>query len=386
MKRFYFLLAKKAPRTVSCKNRAALSVESLGERIAPATGIVRSALGIVTIQGTAGNDTSTVSVTGKDVTISLNQTSMTLPLAKVRGLVFNGLNGDDFFNNNSAIPSTANGGLGDDSLTGGSATDIFFGGAGNDSLVGNGGNDSLNGDAGDDRLQGTSGNDSLHGGTGNDDLNGGSGKDSLFGEDGDDRLNGDAGVDRVSSGKGSDVSIRDSKDSLDDSDRTEGVQQTDGLVKVEGTITALSSTSATIRTSVGVEVQFNITSTTVLEQNDIHVAWSAFAVGDKAEAKFDAVTRNAVKLESGDNHGGNSGGNTQTGQSKVEGTITAVTGNSVSIKLQNGTIVTVLTNANTKIERNDLHVSLSVFQVGDRGEALFDAVTMMASKVEAVGA
>lgn len=385
MNRFYSLLAKKAPRSVSTRRRAALAVESLGERIAPAAGIVRNALGIVTIQGTAGNDASTVSVTGKDVTISLNNTSVTLPLAKVRGLVFNGLNGDDSFTNNSSISSTANGGNGNDSFQGGAAADSFFGGAGNDLLVGNGGNDKLNGDAGDDRLQGTSGNDSLRGGTGNDDLNGGSGNDSLFGEDGDDHLNGDAGVDRVSSGRGRDSSIRDSKDSFDDSDRTEGLQQTDGLVKVEGTITALSDTSATIQTSAGVDVQFNITSTTVLEQNGLHVALAAFAVGDKAEAKFDAVTRNAFKLESGDD-AGNNGGNNQTGQTKVEGTITSVTANSVSIMLQNGTIVTLLTDANTKIERNDLHVSLSAFQVGDRGEARYDATSLVASKLEAVGA
>lgn len=381
MKRFFTRTTTSQPAS---RRRPQLSVESLSDRIVPATGILRNSLGIVTIEGTAGNDQSNISVSGSDVTISLNNTSTIFSVSKVRGLVFKGLNGDDTFINNSGIPSQAFGGNGNDTLVGGSATDTFFGGNGNDQLTGNDGKDSLNGELGDDRLSGNSGNDSLKGGSGRDDLNGGSGNDSLFGEDGDDRLTGDLGTDRVSGGRGVDTSIRDSSDSFNDSDRDEGMQQTDGLVKVEGTLTALSDTSATIRTSKGVDVQFAITATTVLEKNGVHVDLSAFTLGERAEAKFDAVTRNAFKLEAGEDGNDNGGGN-QNGSSQVEGLITEVTANSISIRQQNGTIVTVLVDSNTKIERNDLHVLLSAFQVGDRGEARFDSTSMIASKVEAVG-
>jgi hypothetical protein len=361
-----------------------LALETLGERVMPASGIFRSSLGIVTIEGTAGDDVSQVSVSGRDVTVTLNSQTSTFALGKVKGLVFKGLNGDDSFTNNTNFASTAFGGNGDDSLTGGNATDLFFGGAGDDTLNGNNGNDTLNGELGDDRLLGRSGNDLVRGGAGNDDLQGGSGNDSLSGDDGDDHCNGDSGIDRISGGRGSDRTIRDSRDRSDDSEQIEGFQQVDGLAKVEGTISAIDGDAVTIRTRSGLDVQFTITATTVLEKNGVHVTLSSFAVGDPAEAKFDAVTRNAFKLESGEDGEDNGGGN-QAGQSKIEGTITAVGSDSVSIRLQNGTIVTVLVNGNTKIERNDLHVPLSAFQVGDRGEARYDATSMIASKVEAVG-
>ena len=381
MKRIFSKTTTSQPAS---SRRPQLSVESLSGRIVPATGILRSSLGIVTIEGTAGNDQSNISVSGSNVTITLNNTSTSFPMSKVRGLVFKGLNGDDSFNNDSSITSKAFGGNGNDTLFGGTATDQFFGGSGNDLLNGNNGNDSLSGEWGDDRLTGSSGNDSLKGGSGSDDLNGGSGNDSLYGEDGDDRLTGDLGSDRVSGGRGRDSSIRDSRDSFNDCDRDEGIQQTDGLVKVEGTLIALSDTSATIRTSRGVDVQFAMTATTVLEKNGLHVSLSAFTLGERAEAKFDAVTRNAYKLEAGEDDNGSGGGN-QTGSTQVEGIITEVTADSVSIRQQNGNIVTVLVDGNTKIERNDLHVSLNAFQVGDRGEARFNATSMLASKVEAVG-
>ncbi len=379
MKRFFDKAITSKPAS---SRRSQLTVESLSDRIVPATGILRSSLGIVTIEGTTGNDQSNISVSGSDITVSLNNISVSFPMSKVRGLIFKGLNGDDTFINNSSITSKAFGGNGNDTLVGGTATDQFFGGSGNDLLIGNSGNDSMSGESGDDRLSGSSGNDSLKGGSGSDDLNGGSGNDSLYGEDGDDRLTGDIGSDRVVGGRGRDSSIRDSRDSFNDCDRDEGIQQTDGLVKVEGTLTALTDTSATIRTSSGVDVQFAITATTVLEKNGMHVSLSAFTLGERAEAKFDAVTRNAYKLEAGDD--GNGGGN-QTGSTQVEGIITEVTADSVSIRQQNGNIVTVLVDSNTKIERNDLHVLLNAFQVGDRGEARFDATSMLASKVEAVG-
>lgn len=384
MRRFMNLFAKKTNRQVTGKQRASLSLETLGERIAPATGIFRSALGIVTIEGTAGDDTSKVSVSGKDVTVTLNSTSATFPLAKVRGLVFKGLNGNDSFTNNSSLPSTGFGGNGDDTLTGGSAADQFFGGMGKDLLTGNGGNDNLNGEAGDDSLQGGDGNDIEHGGPGDDSVLGGSGNDSLFGDAGNDRMSGDLGKDRVSGGTGVDASIRDSNDSSDDSDQNEGSQQADGLAKVEGTITVINGSSVTIHTAAGVDVQLNITATTVLEKNDVHVALADFAVGDKVEAKFDSATNNAFKLETGGDNSNGGGGN-QSGQAQAEGTVTAVGTSSVSIKLQNGTIITILIDANTKLERNDLHVALSAFQVGDRGEANYDSTTLLATKFEAVG-
>ena len=69
---------------------------------------------------------------------------------------------------------------------------------------------------------------------------------------------------------------------------------------------------------------------------------------------------------------------------KVEGKITAVTANSVTITTVGGVAVTVTTTAATKIERNGARVSLSALKIGDRGQAVYDA-NKVASKVEAVG-
>jgi hypothetical protein len=56
---------------------------------------------------------------------------------------------------------------------------------------------------------------------------------------------------------------------------------------------------------------------------------------------------------------------------KVEGTITAVDGGAgtVTIRTQGGSSVLVRTGPSTKLEQNGVHVTLSAFQVGDRGEA-----------------
>lgn len=384
--------------------RTRLHLEHLNDRIVPVTGVLRNALGHIVIEGTAGDDSANVSVSGSNFIVDLNGTSYTFAAPRVTGFVFKGLAGNDSFTNNSIRPSLGYGGSGDDLMVGGSSTDKFFGGDGNDDLSGNNGNDVLYGELGDDRLTGGSGNDGLSGSSGNDDLNGdsgndilrgghgsddldgGHGNDDLNGEDGDDRLVGNLGSDIVRGGRGTNRSVRDSIDRLDDTRIAEGFQLRDGLAKVEGTITAIDGSNVTIRTVGGVDVPFIVSATTILEINGVHVGLSAFSVGMPGEARFDPSTRSAFKLESGedpDDNGGGGGG--QTGESRAEGIISALTDNSVSIRLQSGQIVTVLVNNNTIIERNDLHVPLSAFRIGDRGEARFDASSLLARKVEAVG-
>src|SRR5262249_44131005 len=54
-------------------------------------------------------------------------------------------NGNDQFTNDTDIPSSVNGGAGDDVLIGGQRGDVLTGGAGTDQLKGRGGNDQLDG-------------------------------------------------------------------------------------------------------------------------------------------------------------------------------------------------------------------------------------------------
>jgi Ca2+-binding RTX toxin-like protein len=86
------------------------------------------------------------------------------------------------------IPTTLNGGDGNDSLNAGTAGATLNGGTGDDNLNGGPGNDILIGGAG---------NDSLNGGGGNDTLSGGDGNDTLFPSNGTDAVSGGTGVDQV---------------------------------------------------------------------------------------------------------------------------------------------------------------------------------------------
>lgn len=81
-----------------------------------------------------------------------------------------------------------------------------------------------------------------------------------------------------------------------------------------------------------------------------------------------------------------SGGGRTARQNKVQGTVIAVnwTTGQVSIRARNGNVVVVVATAATKIERNDLHASLTAIKVGDRGQATYDS-NFVASKIESVG-
>jgi len=90
---------------------------------------------------------------------------------------------------------TITGTAGNDTLNGSAAAECIYGLAGNDTLNGAGGNDLLDGGTGDDNMNGGNGNDFLDGWTGNDTLIGDSDNDRLFGYDGVDLLLGNAGSD-----------------------------------------------------------------------------------------------------------------------------------------------------------------------------------------------
>ena len=124
------------------------------------------------------------------------------PAQVVKGISFQGWEGNDSFANQTWLACTAEGDSGNDTLTGGSGADVLVGGFGDDRLYGRAGKDVLRGGFGNDQLWGGAGNDYLtdvevagefllEGG--NDRLYGGGGKDTLYGYSGNDYLSG--GVD-----------------------------------------------------------------------------------------------------------------------------------------------------------------------------------------------
>jgi len=153
----------------------------------------------------------------------------------VTALYIHSYGGDDTIINETTLPSTMDGGDGNDQIFGGSVADRIYGGTGDDeiwggdgpdsiwgldgsdSLYGNGGSDRIEGGAqpdhirgngGRDKLYGNGGNDRIYGGASGDYISGQDGFDQLWGEGGDDRLYGDDGSnDTLSGGAGNDTFI-----------------------------------------------------------------------------------------------------------------------------------------------------------------------------------
>jgi Ca2+-binding RTX toxin-like protein len=167
--------------------------------------------GILTLDGTLGDDTASVSQvnnSARTFEANLNGTTRTIALGRMESIseiVFEGHAGDDTFVNNTDFDSDANGGQGNDTLTGGTGTDNLEGGGGDDTLVGGGGVDYLHGGEGTDSLSGGDGDDYMYGDDGQDVMDGGEGDDRMYGGDDADSMTGGRGDDRVFGQSGADT-------------------------------------------------------------------------------------------------------------------------------------------------------------------------------------
>ena len=169
-----------------------------------------------------------------------------------------------------------------------------------------------------------------------------------------------------------------------------------GAVSVEGTIAAIDATANTVsvraRNGTVTTVQAGVG--TKIERNNVRTTLATLVVGDTVEAKFhangiaiqiEAVSVTTPPVVPPTVPPAPSGTSNAAANSKIEGSIAAidVAGNSVTIRVQNGTSFIVRAVATTKIERNDNHTSLAAFQVGDFGEAEIGS-DGFATKIEAV--
>ena len=182
--------------------------------------------GQVLIGGTNADDVARVNQTGNSITVSQEGFgSRTFSTAEVNSIFFVGLNGNDFFENQSSIDSFAFGQSGNDTLIGGSGNDRLVGNGDRDTLRGNGGddliiagigNDLIDAGAGNDRVLGIAGTNTIEGGAGNDTIYGGndrdiitdvSGSNLLVGNNGNDRITGGANDDNIFGGGGNDIIV-----------------------------------------------------------------------------------------------------------------------------------------------------------------------------------
>ncbi len=143
--------------------------------------------------------------------------------ADVSRVVFTARGGDDWFRNDSSLPSWFYGQGGKDTAVGGNGADRLRGGPGEDRLYGRDGDDYLNGDSeddfldggtGDDALEGFTGDDTIYAGAGDDRVTAGAGDDQVYAGNGDDQVYGFDGNDLIYGGFGFDILAGQSGDDI----------------------------------------------------------------------------------------------------------------------------------------------------------------------------
>ena len=171
---------------------------------------------VVTVTGTDGADWAKVlSPSSGQIEVQFSGIEVqSFSQADVSRVVFTARGGDDWFRNDTALPSffygqggndTAIGGLGIDRFRGGPGADNLSGGEGDDYLNGDSENDSLDGGNGNDAIEGFTGDDSIQGGAGNDRITAGVGNDTVYAGNGDDQVYGHDGNDLIYGGFGADI-------------------------------------------------------------------------------------------------------------------------------------------------------------------------------------
>jgi len=271
-------------------------IESLEDRRLLSASLLN---GVVTVTGTAGNDTISISKNDVSLITKVNSETKLFKLTAINKAVINALGGNDTISVASSVYKvvTINGGDGNDVMTGGSGADTLNGGNGNDTENGGAGNDKCDGGAGDDKIDGGTGNDvetggsgndtelgsggddNLDGGDGNDTIDGGIGNDTLAGRGGVNTLRGGTGRDRFVSGSGADV-VCDEEDA-DEGEDGGTEHPSDGLVSF-GTVSAIVTTPGSGVGTITVTVlgdkaaatpkKFNVTAGTVITANDAAVS------------------------------------------------------------------------------------------------------------------
>jgi hypothetical protein len=145
---------------------------------------------------------------------------------------------------------------------------------------------------------------------------------------------------------------------------------------IHGTVEAVDTTANTITIASeegGDSVTLNVDASTVIERNGATATLADLLVGDKVEAKYNSATMLASLIK------------TEVEDGEFKGTIAAVdaTASTVTITPEAGGANVVLNVvASTVIISNDTVIALTDLQVGDKVQAEYDSVTMIASKIE----
>jgi hypothetical protein len=120
-------------------------------------------------------------------------------------------------------------------------------------------------------------------------------------------------------------------------------------------------------------VTVNVDASTRIKRNGKPASIADLQVGDKAEAKYNLSTMLASKIEASINW------------VELKGVISAVNTAASTVTItpsKGGADVSLSVDSSTKIKRNSKSATLADLQIGDKVEAKYNGVTMLASKIE----
>ena len=143
--------------------------------------------------------------------------------------------------------------------------------------------------------------------------------------------------------------------------------------EVKGIITAIDTTAGTVTVQKnGVDLVLIIDATTYIKRNSRMATLAELQLGDKVEIKYDSLTMIASKIEA------------KLNATELKGLVVAVDAVAGTVTVQSNGVDTVLTvDATTYIKRNSRIATLAELQLGDKVEAKYNSLTMIASKIEA---
>ncbi len=155
--------------------------------------------------------------------------------------------------------------------------------------------------------------------------------------------------------------------------------------KIKGTLSAvdLVNSTVTVTPQFGSPATLNVTPATQIKRNGLAATLSDLVLGDRIEAKYDAATLNAIKIEA---KSGTLPPPPPVGEVKgIVAAVDVVTSSLTVTPNSGGPDVTVLVTSLTVIECDDLRMGLGDVAVGSNVEVKYNLTTFEATKIEVHG-
>jgi preprotein translocase subunit YajC len=143
--------------------------------------------------------------------------------------------------------------------------------------------------------------------------------------------------------------------------------------EVEGRVDAVDAAAMTVAIlpEHGAEVTLHADAATRISRNGAAATLADLRVGDRADARYDAATFVASRIEARSE--------APPQQQEIEGKVTAVAAAAVTITPEHGSAVTLAIDTTTRIFLHDAAATLADVKVGQRAHASYNGTTLVAS-------